>query len=105
MTQANVLTKVTTFYIRGHEWLIIHNSEAFEGDTQDRHYTGIRREWVTDGKLNRKLNGIQSNLSKTVAEVIDRITDLEECNYLVESQGLTHEEAVMTYFKKKYNLA
>ena len=103
MTQE--LTKVTTFIIRNHEWVIIHASEAFEGDTQDRHYMGVRREWITEGKLNRKLNGIQSNLSNTVAEVIDRITDLEEIDYLAETTGMAREEAVIVYFKKKWNLA
>lgn len=103
MTQE--LTKVTTFIIRNHEWVIIHASETFEGDSQDRHYMGVRREWITDGRLNRQLNGIQSNLSKTVAEVIDRITDLEEVDYLAETTDMTREEACMTYFKKKWNIA
>jgi hypothetical protein len=102
MTQE--LTKVTTFIIRNHEWVIIHASEAFEGDSQDRHYMGVRREWITDGRLNRQLNGIQSNLSKTVAEVIDHITDLEEVDYLAETTDMTREEACMAYFKKKWNL-
>ena len=101
----NELKVVTTFIIRGHEWLIVHNSETFEGDTEDRHYTGIKREWITDHKLNRKLNGVEAKLSKTVAEVIDRITDAEEIDYLIESEGLDTTEACLVYFRKKYNLA
>lgn len=98
----NELTVVTTFIIRGHEWLIVHNSEAFEGDKEDRHYTGIKREWVTDSKLNRKLNGIESNLSKTIEEVIERITDKEEVAYLMESEGLDSMEACTRYFTTKW---
>lgn len=102
---AQELTVITTFIIRNHEWAIIHASETFEGDTQDRHYMGVRREWITDGKLNRELNGITSHLNKTVAEVIDSIKDLEEVDYLEETTGMTREEACMAYFKKKFNLA
>ena len=101
----NTLTIVTTFIIRNHEWAIVYNEKAFEGDTQDRHYTGIRREWITDKKLNRKLNGIEANLSNTIEEVIERITDIEEIDYMVDTIGMDRMEATIAYFTKKYQKA
>ena len=100
-----VLKVVTKYFIRGTEYLIV-TADHFNGDTQNRiKYAGIKREYITDGKINRVLNGFQMFASETVEEVIERITDAEEVNYLIESEGLDNMEACLVYFKKKHNLA
>lgn len=96
------LEQITTYIIHNNEWIIVYCEAGFENDTEDRHYAGIRREWITDGKLNREVNGLQILVSKTIEEVIGRITDVEEVDYLVE-QGMDRMEACIAYFNKKYN--
>lgn len=99
------LERVTTYIIHNHEWVIVYCEAGFKNDTEDRHYAGIRREWITDGKLNRELNGIQMCVSHTVKEVIDRITDCEELDYLIETTGMDATEACLVMFKKKMGIA
>lgn len=99
------LEVITHFYIRGKEYLIV-TTDHFNGDTKNKFkYAGIKREYITDGRINRQLNGLQMYVSETVEEVIDRITDTEEIEYLTKSEGLDAGEAVRRYFMKKYNLA
>lgn len=105
MTKATDLVKVTTFIIHNHEWVIIRCEAGFENDPEDRHYAGLRREWITDGKLNREVNGIQMKVSYTINEVIEKITDEEEVDYLEETTKMTREEACIAYFKKKFGIA
>lgn len=100
MTQATDMVKVTSYIIYGKEWEIVHCEAGFKNDTEGRHYAGIRREWITDGKLNRELNGIQMCVSHSVQEVIDRITQAETLDHYI-SEGMTIEEACMAYFMKK----
>ena len=98
------LNVITTFNIRGNEYFIV-TAEHFNGDTANKFkYAGIKKEYVTDGKTNRQLNGLQMYVSETIAEVIDRITDTEEVNYLVKTEGLDAVEATRKYFMQKYNL-
>ena len=104
MTQ-RALKKVTTYIIRNSEWVIVY-ADHFNGDTKNKfHYAGIRREWITDGKINRELNGLQMMVGETAQEVIDRITDSEEINYIIETTGMDTTEACLAYFKKKMNIA
>ena len=105
MTQDRALKVVTHLYVRGTEYLIV-TADHFNGDTLNKFkYAGIKREYVTDGKINRQLNGLQMFVSETVAECIDRIKDSEEIAYLTREKGIDAGEAVRVYFKKKYNLA
>ena len=100
--KTTVYTKVTTFIIFNNEWVII--TGKFKGDTENKFkYAGIRREWITDNKINRELNGGQMCLGATVNEVIERITDLENVDYLVKTEGLDTFEAVIRYFSEKNN--
>lgn len=104
-TTNNTLTVVTTLIVRGHEYYIV-TKDHFNGDINNKFkYAGIKKEYITDGKLNRELNGLQMYVSETVAEVVDRITDSEEIAYLTREEGLDAGEAVRVYFMKKYNLA
>lgn len=101
----HTLEQVTTYIIRNNEWVIVYSADGFKNDREDRHYAGIRREWITDGKLNRELNGLDMMVSHTINEVIDRITDREELRYLIEEEGMDDMEACLTYFKRKNNIA
>ncbi len=107
MTQATerALVKVTTYIIYDHEWVIVRSETGFQNDTENRHYAGIRREWITDGRINRELNGIQMCVSNTVEEVINHITDIEELDYLIETTGMDATEACLVMFKKKMGIA
>lgn len=104
MTQ-RALRQVTTYIIRNHEYVIVY-ADHFNNDTQNRfHYAAIRREWITDGRINRELNGIQMMVGETVQEVIGRITDSEEIDYIIETTGMDATEACLAYFKKKMGIA
>lgn len=103
-TTNNTLTVVTTLIVRGNEYYIV-TKDHFNGDIHNKFkYAGIKKEYITDGKLNRELNGLQMYVSETLAEVVDRITDSEEISYLIDTEGLDATEACFTYFKKKHNL-
>lgn len=105
MTQDRALKVVTHLYVRGTEYLIV-TADHFNGDTLNKFkYAGIKREYVTDGKINRQLNGLQMFVSETVAECIDRIKDSEELSYLIDVEGLDTMEACLALFNKKQSLA
>ena len=98
-----IYTKVTTFIIFNNEWVIV--SGKFKNDIENKyHFAGIRREWITDGKINRTLNGGQMCLGATVNEVIEKITDVENVEHIIETEGLSRLDATMKYFKAKYNI-
>lgn len=105
MTQDRALKVVTHLYVMGNEYLIV-TADHFNGDTQNKFkYAGIKREYITDGKIDRQLNGLQMFVSETVAECIDRIKDSEELSYLIDVEGLDTMEACLALFKKKQSLA
>lgn len=102
--KTTVYTKVTTFIIFNNEWVII--TGKFKNDTENKFkYAGIRREWITDNKINRELNGGQMCLGATVNDVIEKITDVETVDHIIETEGLDRFEAVMRYFSEKYSKA
>ena len=105
MAQATDLVKVTSYIIYNHEWVIVRCEAGFKNDTENRHYAGIRREWITDGKLNRELNGLDMKVSHTAQEVIERITDCEELDHLIETTGMDATEACLVMLKKKMGIA
>ena len=103
MKTANALTQVTKFIIHGNEWIIVKGN--FDGDTEHKYpYGAIRREWITGTETNRKLTGAQMCVSATIPEVIEKVTDFEEVNYLVDVKGLDHNTAVASYFSKKFGI-
>ena len=48
-------------------------------------------------------NGGQMCLGATVNEVIEKITDVETVDHIIETEGLDRFEAVMRYFSEKYS--
>lgn len=101
---ATPYTVVTHYFINDNEYVII--TGKFEGDTENKfRYAGIRREWITDNKINRKLNGAQMFLGETVKETISRITDSENVERLMQTEGLDLMAATIKYFTEKIKRA
>ena len=44
-------------------------------------------------------------LGATVNDVIEKITDVETVDHIIETEGLDRFEAVMRYFSEKYSKA
>lgn len=101
-TTTHAYTVVTHFYINNKEYVIVKG--AFEGDTEGKYnYAGLKREWITDGKINRELNGAQMFIGETVKDTIDSITFRETIEHIAEAEGLSLMDATIKYFKEKAN--
>ena len=101
-TTTHAYTVVTHFYINNREYVIVKG--AFKGDTENKYkYAGLKREWITDGKINRELNGAQMAICETVKEVIESITFRETIENIAETEGISLMDAIIKYFKEKAN--
>ena len=80
-----MVTMITKdFSTRGKHFHIVQNEEGF--------YLAINHEFVTDGKLNRPLNGFQMCASRDFETCIENCKNQVEIEYL-ESQGYSKAEA------------
>lgn len=101
---ATPYTVVTHYFINDNEYVII--TGKFEGDTEGKYkYAGLKREWITDGKINRELNGAQMFIGETVKDTIDSITYRETIENIAETEGLSLMDATLKYFTEKIKRA
>lgn len=89
-------TVVTTFVYKNTKHYIV----SFHDMYGNKKYGAINYEWVTNGKLNREINGfnmMMDSSAKNVMEQIQRVTDMRE---LIDS-GYSEMDAL----KKVFNIA
>ena len=90
----NTFKKITSYIIYGHEYVIFYTKEGWENDPNDNHYCAFKREWITDGKLNRTVNGMDMMISQSVEEVINHINNRETLKHIMETENVDIMEAV-----------
>ena len=67
--------------------------------TKDEHYLAIEDKYITDGKMNKTLNGLQMYASATLSQCITKVKTQVDFDSYTE-QGMSKAEA----FAKAFNL-
>lgn len=86
---------VKDFSIRGKHFVIVKHQDL---------YCAIEDKYITDGKVNKRLNGGEMHAGQTLEDCIHFATDYAEVEYLVE-QGHTRAEAIAIYWDMLDKLA
>lgn len=81
---------VQDFSIRGKHFVLVKHQNV---------YCAIEDKYITDGKINKRLNGLEMHVGKTLEECINYTTDYAEVEYLVE-QGYSRAEAFCKYWDR-----
>lgn len=84
---------IRNLVVRGREFAIVKNDEGF--------YLAIEDKYITDGKMNTTLNGIQMHASKDLNDCLKGVNDEVEIEYLV-STGKTKAQAMAIHFNIPY---
>lgn len=84
-------TIIKNLVSRNRHFMIVKDENGF--------YMAIEDKYITNGKTNTELNGLQTNASRDLNECIKTTLNKVEMDYLVES-GYTKAEA----FSKIFNL-
>ena len=75
------------------------NSRTFYIVKKDEYYLAIEDKYIDEnGKLNKRLNGIQMNASKDMNTTIERTRKQVEVDRLVAECGFTLNEALVQAF-------
>lgn len=82
-------TIVKNLIIRGRHFTIVKNGDGF--------YLAIEDKYITDGKINQTLNGMQMHASKELNQCIEDTKNSVEIDWLV-SQGHSMAEAFAIHF-------
>ena len=82
-------TIVKNLIIRDRHFTIVKNADGF--------YLAIEDKYITDGKLNTTLNGIQMMASKELNQCLENTRNEVEIDWLV-SQGHSKAEAFAIHF-------
>lgn len=77
-------TIIRNFAVRNRHFAIVQNEDGF--------YLAIEDKYITDGKLNKALNGFQMYASKELDTCLNTCKNQVEIEYL-EAQGYTKAEA------------
>lgn len=101
----NTFKKITSYIIYGHEYVIFYNAEGWENDLNDNHYCAFKREWITDGRLNRTVNGLDMMISQSVDEVINHINNRETLNHIMETENIDIFEAMKIMIEAEHQEA
>jgi len=84
-------TIIKTFTARNRNFTIVKDDEGF--------YLAIEDKYITDGKTNTALNGLQMSASKDLNQCLTMCNNKVDTDYYL-SQGMTKSEA----FAKVFNL-
>lgn len=82
-------TIIKSYIQRGRHFTIAQNEDGF--------FLAIEDKYITDGKLNRTLNGFQMYASKSLQDCLTSLRNAIEIEYL-ESQGHSKAEAFAIHF-------
>ena len=82
---------IKNFVVRNRNFTVVKNEQDF--------YCAIEDKYITDGRLNRQLNGFQMYASKDLNDCLNTCKTQVEVEYLV-SNGYTKAEA----FAKVFNI-
>ena len=90
-----MLTVIKRATFRGRTFTIVHDGKF---------YMAIEDRYVTDGKTNTALNGLQTYASESVSQCLTTMKNAVESDYLV-SQGYSRAEAFCIIFNCMDKLA
>lgn len=81
---------ITTYHSRGRHFEIVLNDEGY--------YLAIEDKYITDGRMNTTLNGLQMNANKDLELCLEHTRRDVEIAYLM-SEGKTLAEAYSIVFR------
>lgn len=82
-------TIIKDFVVRDRHFVIVQNEQGF--------YLAIEDKYITDGKLNKTLNGFQMYANKDLSDCLDTCRRQVEIEYY-EAQGKSKAEAFAIVF-------
>ena len=85
-----MITVIKNVVMRNRHFTVVKNEEGF--------YLSIEDKYITDGKINQTLNGIQMHASKSLDKCLQGVQDEVEVQYLI-SLGMDLMDAMKSYFK------
>ena len=88
-------TIIKTLKKHGRSFTIVKNADGF--------YLAIEDKYITDGKLNTTLNGIQMNASKDLEKCIQTTIDHIEIEYLMNKKGFSKAQAFCKVMGMEYS--
>ena len=88
-----MMTIIKNVTIKNRHFTIVKNAEGW--------YLAIEDKYITDGKTNTKLNGLQMHANRELNGCLKSLNDCVEMRYMVDECGMTIEEA----FEKYYGIA
>lgn len=80
---------IKEFIARSRKFTIVLNEQKY--------YCAIEDKYITDGKINQELNGLQMYCDRDLNACLDHVRDAVEMDYLM-SQGVSKAEAFCTVF-------
>lgn len=75
---------ITTFMARNKKFEVVQDEKGF---------WAIEDKYITNGKLNRQINGIQGHLRETLEDCLETARISAEVDYLI-SNGVNAKEAI-----------
>lgn len=79
--------------------VVMRNRHFVIAKNEDGYYLAIEDKYITDGKTNQVLNGIQMHANKTLNGCLQSIQDEVEIEYLMKTTGMELMDAMKVYFK------
>lgn len=61
-------------------------------------YGAIDTKYITDGKLNTQLNGLQMHLRETLEDVIEEVKQADDIKVIMNEQKVDSLTAMRTYY-------
>lgn len=66
-------------------------------------YASIDYEWLTDGKMNRRVNGLEAHASKYLEECIRMTINAVEVAHYINEEGMTKAQAFAKVWGLEYH--
>ena len=84
------MKRLSTLTVRENKYELVYMEDV-------KMYGAIHHKYITNGKLNQGLNGLQMFCADTLADTIQRVKNQVEINHLI-SQGFSAAEAMSKVF-------
>ncbi len=97
LVKNNEMIRLSTFIGYNKKYEIV---KFFDSITNDIIYGAINHDYITDGKLNRQLNGLQMRINKTLQDVIDALKFDSEISEIRDKENVDINTAFNIYFDR-----
>ncbi|MBO7696087.1 MAG: hypothetical protein J6T10_25925 [Methanobrevibacter sp.] len=85
------MKKITTLITQLSEYAIVYLKDY-------KRYGAIDTKYITDGKLNTQLNGLQMHLRETLDDVIEEVKQADDIKVIMKTQNVDSIAAMKIYY-------